>query len=395
MALFDFLSDNWPLFIAPLLGLFAVYTMLPGPKQRPALLGVGAGLAALVLGGFIVARAGAITGVELGIEVFLFYILSLTAIVGGVSLITQHNPARAALSFAVVVLSSCGLFLLQASSFLTVATIIVYAGAIIVTFLFVLMLAQQEGQSSADDRSREPFLSSLTGFLLLCALLYVLKVTYKPDLDRWVEKSRLKLDLIKTLRESKKEPTLAEKKTFILDLAQFRTAYDRWLRNDWLAEERKTPQTTPKGPPPQGEVLRKFLIDLEAELPTAEDKLAKIDLAQLEERFSTLYELGKQLRNNPLLGSLQPRTERLSEFSGPRSSQEVRNLRRDDVGRPHLPAENTVYLGRSLLTDYLLPVELAGTLLLVAAVGAIAISSRKLEGKKPTPVPGPAPRRIA
>ena len=38
------------------------------------------------------------------------------------------------------------------------------------------------------------------------------------------------------------------------------------------------------------------------------------------------------------------------------------------------PAENSAYLGRSLFTDYLLPVELGGTLLLVATVGAIAIA---------------------
>ena len=55
------------------------------------------------------------------------------------------------------------------------ATIIIYAGAIIVTFLFVLMLAQQAGLSDADDRSREPLLATLTGFVLLGALLYVLQ----------------------------------------------------------------------------------------------------------------------------------------------------------------------------------------------------------------------------
>ena len=54
------------------------------------------------------------------------------------------------------------------------ATIIIYAGAIIVTFLFVLMLAQQEGPSDADARSREPMLASAIGFVLLGALLYVL-----------------------------------------------------------------------------------------------------------------------------------------------------------------------------------------------------------------------------
>jgi NADH:ubiquinone oxidoreductase subunit 6 (subunit J) len=56
-------------------------------------------------------------------------------------------------------------------------------------------------------------------------------------------------------------------------------------------------------------------------------------------------------------------------------------LRRDEkTGRPQLPHENSTYLGRSLFTDYLLPVELGGTLLLVAAVGAIAIAQRRGRG---------------
>jgi hypothetical protein len=42
-----------------------------------------------------------------------------------------------------------------AAPFLAAATVIVYAGAIVVTFVFVIMLAQQEGMASADQRSRE------------------------------------------------------------------------------------------------------------------------------------------------------------------------------------------------------------------------------------------------
>ena len=38
-------------------------------------------------------------------------------------------------------------------------------------------------------------------------------------------------------------------------------------------------------------------------------------------------------------------------------------------------------IGRSLFTDYLLPVELGGTLLLVATIGAIAITGRRMERK--------------
>src|SRR5205085_5788517 len=111
---------------------------------------------------------------NLSVEVALFLLFSTIAIVSGVLLVTQQNPVYAALAFAMVVLSTCGLFLLQAGPFLMAATIIVYAGAIIVTFLFVIMLAQQAGISDADARSREPLLSSIAGFVLMGALLFVL-----------------------------------------------------------------------------------------------------------------------------------------------------------------------------------------------------------------------------
>jgi len=45
-----------------------------------------------------------------------------------------------------------------------------------------------------------------------------------------------------------------------------------------------------------------------------------------------------------------------------------------------MPARNVAGLGRALFTDYLLAVELAGTLLLVASIGAIAIAARHREG---------------
>ena len=108
----------------------------------------------------------------------LFYAFSGIAILGAGLMLAQHNPVRAALSFALVVLSTCGLFLLLSAPFLMAATIIIYAGAIIITFLFVIMLAQQIGMTSADQRSREPFLASLAGFVLLACLLVVLKGNY-------------------------------------------------------------------------------------------------------------------------------------------------------------------------------------------------------------------------
>ena len=55
-------------------------------------------------------------------------------------------------------------------------------------------------------------------------------------------------------------------------------------------------------------------------------------------------------------------------------------LPRDEEGRVAVPAENVTAVGKSLFTDYLVPVELAGMLLLVATIGAIAISSRRTGG---------------
>src|SRR5205823_7006021 len=97
------------------------------------------------------------------VEAFLFFGLSALAVIFSVLMITGRNPARCALSFAMVILSTCGLFLLLAAPFLMAATIVIYAGEIIVTFLFVIMLSQQSGPSDADLRSREPELSVAAG----------------------------------------------------------------------------------------------------------------------------------------------------------------------------------------------------------------------------------------
>jgi NADH:ubiquinone oxidoreductase subunit 6 (subunit J) len=134
-----------------------------------------AGLA-LMVAMFLILRTGVLSP-----ETGLFYAFAALAIVAGVLLVTQRNPARAALSFALVVLSTCGLFLLLAAPFLMAATIIIYAGAIIVTFLFVLMLASQTGITDADARTREPLLATALGFLLLGCLIYVLQVSYEEN----------------------------------------------------------------------------------------------------------------------------------------------------------------------------------------------------------------------
>ena len=102
----------------------------------------------------------------------LFWLFAGSAILSGVYMITSHEPVYAALWFALATLATCGLFMLLWAPFLAAATVIVYAGAIIVTFLFVIMLAQQTGYTYYDQRVRTPTMSIVASWLLLGALLW-------------------------------------------------------------------------------------------------------------------------------------------------------------------------------------------------------------------------------
>lgn len=97
----------------------------------------------------------------------VFSSVAVTTIVSAVGAVTMRSPVYCALWFALTLLGTAALLLFQGAQFLGVATIVVYAGAILVTFLFVLMLAQPEGHTYYDRVSWEPLLSACTGAVLI------------------------------------------------------------------------------------------------------------------------------------------------------------------------------------------------------------------------------------
>jgi len=64
----------------------------------------------------------------------LFWLMATLAIVASGAAVTSRSAVYAAIWFAVSLLGTAGLFLLQGAQFLGIATIVVYAGAIVVTF---------------------------------------------------------------------------------------------------------------------------------------------------------------------------------------------------------------------------------------------------------------------
>jgi NADH-quinone oxidoreductase subunit J len=87
----------------------------------------------------------------------------------------ESHPVYSALWFALTILATCGLFLMHGASFISAATIIVYAGAIIVTFLFVIMMARQKGNSPYDMSLRQPLVAIASGAVLLTVLVMSFK----------------------------------------------------------------------------------------------------------------------------------------------------------------------------------------------------------------------------
>jgi NADH-quinone oxidoreductase subunit J len=113
-------------------------------------------------------------------EIF-FVIFSVISVASAVRMITHARPVYSALYFVLVVISTAALFLLLQAEFMAFALIIVYAGAILITYLFVIMLAQQapnpgmpEAQADYDRLPREPAFACVVGFVLLAVLGHML-----------------------------------------------------------------------------------------------------------------------------------------------------------------------------------------------------------------------------
>ncbi len=86
-------------------------------------------------------------------ELILFYVFAVTVVGGGIGVVASRNPV-ASLMFMVVALASvAGIYVLLEAHFLAAIQVMVYAGAIMVLFLFVIMLLNL-GHDYKDDLVR-------------------------------------------------------------------------------------------------------------------------------------------------------------------------------------------------------------------------------------------------
>jgi NADH-quinone oxidoreductase subunit J len=265
----DWVAERGLDWVALLMLAVGVWWLMPRAQSWPRLVGL-----LLVLAGTALGLVRLHLPNEGLIETALFSLCASGAVFCAVLMITSRNPVYSALWFALVTLNVCGLFLLQFAPFLAAATVIVYAGAIVVTFVFVIMLAQQSGATVYDQRSRQPVVATLGAFAVLALI-------------------------VGTLEQSAVEPAANQLAGIATD-GERAGASSNELSITSAAAPRTTTETAPANP-----------------------------------------------------------------LSRPASGASQWTLRA---------------LGRSLFGDYLFAVELAGTLLLVATIGAIAIAPRRPRG---------------
>jgi NADH-quinone oxidoreductase subunit J len=111
-----------------------------------------------------------------------FWIFSGVALAGAVRVITHPRPVYSALYFVLTVFASAGLFVLLQAEFMAAALVLIYAGAILITYVFVIMLASQTSPSGSsanfvseyDAVSREPVVAAVVGFAMMGILLFVI-----------------------------------------------------------------------------------------------------------------------------------------------------------------------------------------------------------------------------
>lgn len=171
------------------------FLALPKPERSASLRTAGLGMFTLtMIAGAVIVGLWGLSNAVGGASYVYFWIFAAMAVLSAIRVITHPLPVYSALYFVVTVFASAGMFVLMWAEFLAAALIVIYAGAILVTYTFVIMLAgEASGQglvsriaggtaelAEHDARSRDPFIASVAGFTVMGVLMHVIFAKAEP-----------------------------------------------------------------------------------------------------------------------------------------------------------------------------------------------------------------------
>lgn len=133
----------------------------------------------------------------------IFFLLAALAVIGALSLILQKHPIHSALSLIVVMVALAGLYLLMGAEFVAAVQIIVYGGAIMVLFVFVIMLlnAGEEEHTNFSKIAKFgglPLALALTGLLAAAMIHHGGSVANPANPDALASTSSISMMLFST-----------------------------------------------------------------------------------------------------------------------------------------------------------------------------------------------------
>lgn len=116
-------------------------------------------------------------------ELLIFYPLGGLCLLLALGVVFNNSPIGSAVSLIGMMLGLAAIFVLLQAHFLAILQVIIYAGAIMVLFMFVIMLLNLKQDLTWKTRDRNLFLSILTGLLVLGVLYKFIELTLGTDFN--------------------------------------------------------------------------------------------------------------------------------------------------------------------------------------------------------------------
>ncbi|MFT3786868.1 MAG: NADH-quinone oxidoreductase subunit J [Tepidisphaeraceae bacterium] len=163
------------------------WLMLPRQGKPPFTRNIGTGVAAVAGLSLAIILLSTVSLGSISTTIY-FYIFSALAIFGALKVVTHPLPVYSAMYFVLTVFAGAGLFVLAWAEFLAAALVLIYAGAVLVTYTFVIMLASEaSGQglvsklvggtaenADYDGNARSPLLACTAGFTVLAVMIFAI-----------------------------------------------------------------------------------------------------------------------------------------------------------------------------------------------------------------------------
>ena len=115
----------------------------------------------------------------------LFYAFALVLVVSALGMIIARNPVHAALALVMCFVTSAAIWLLIGAEFLAVVLVLVYVGAVMVLFLFVVMMLDINLEEIHQGFTRFAGLGAVTAIVVICEIVgVVIARTLGPDVTQ-------------------------------------------------------------------------------------------------------------------------------------------------------------------------------------------------------------------